>query len=116
MANFRFQNTPSQDNTGRVATYLQQEIVLNGESSVLVSPTAFDNTILIGGIDGTLTINTNVVVMGGDRLTFIFGNSGIVTFGTGFFGIAPIDVVDGSSISFVGHKGSWFLCPKFVID
>jgi hypothetical protein len=70
---FRFINTPSQDNTGRVATYLQQEVPFNPSTGVVkLTPTAQHNLIEVTGINDNINLDVTFEGKEGDELTVIF--------------------------------------------
>lgn len=69
---FRFLNSPSQDNTGRVATYLQQEVAFDPMTGVVkLTPTAQHNLIEVTGINDNINLDVNFEGKEGDSLTIV---------------------------------------------
>ena len=86
MAKFRFINEAGQDDTGRVATYVQREINLDQWTggTVIINPIEFDSTFHFSNTSELLATELDLQIAQnnkskiGDRLTFMFNLRGSV--------------------------------------
>jgi hypothetical protein len=101
MANFRFNNEQGQDDTGRVATYIQRLYNLNS-SNIVINPNGYVNTYLLSGTQTQTSVTVNIAPNNkpniGDYLELIIApNTDGLTldFGTGFLNASQIVVAAG---------------------
>jgi hypothetical protein len=111
---FRFQNLPNQDNTGRVATYSQQELTF--ASTINISSNFYSSLFFLNATNNC-TINFAAPSYIGDTIEFIvkgFSDPNATLTGTGYFvgDLGRVGLNETLIVKLMSDGTNWVVIPN----